>query len=146
MGSGYVIRGVVTNLTPGQKLYLILRPHHISIIHENSEKAMSASRRLYPGAGMHNGLGDAFRHAYWSALLARDVGPDNARRFTTAHENYSANPPGEREMDLFNNDVGIRIFTTAGPDPSDGRLELLVQAAIGQGRLMTAPSSPGQAY
>jgi hypothetical protein len=146
MSDGYVIRGVFTGLTPGEKLYLILHPHHVSIIRDNADKALATARRLFPGAGQHNGHGDAFRHAYWSALLARDIGPANALRFTTAHEDYSANPPSERAMDVHNNKVGISIFETAGPNPDDNTLEVLVQAAFGQGRLMTSPPSSGAAY
>lgn len=146
MSDGYVIKGILTGLTPSEKLYLMQNPDHVMIIRDHADTAISAARRRYPGPGLHNGRADAFRHAYWSALLARDIGPENAERFTTAHEGFSANPASERAMDLRNNLVGIRIGVGAGEHASDSYLEHLVVMAIDRGDLVEAPPAAGQPY
>lgn len=142
---GYIQKGYVTNLTPAEKTYLLTHPHHIGMIRGHAETALAEARRRFPGAGQHNGRGDAFRHCYWSALLARDIGANNARTFTTAHENYSSNPPGEREMDLHNNAVGIRIGA-ANASATDGQLANMAISAMNTRQLMLTPGNPGVAY
>lgn len=134
---GFQIRGVVTGLTPAEKAYLLLHPHHIGPIGEAADKARAEARVQFPGAGLHNGRGDAFRHCYWSALLARDIGPDNALAFTTAHEDYGSNPPGEKAMDLHNNAVGVAIGRQ-NPSASDQALVTLCVQATYNGRLITS--------
>lgn len=142
---GYVIKGVLTGLTPSEKWYLATHPHHILTIKENADKALAEAASRYRGAGLHNGNGDAFRHCYWSALLARDIGADNALAFTTAHENYSGNPAGERAMDLHNNSAGIKVAAD-NPNSSDTTLSNLCAKALSSGKLMTVPPTKGKAY
>lgn len=59
-----------------------------------------------------NDKSDAFRHAYFNALNARKVGKFYAKLFSDAHE---SNTPvawlKEKEMDLFNNNVGHSFAT-----------------------------------
>ena len=70
----------------------------------------------------NGGQVDAFRHAFWMASLTAEIGWRKARKLGVAHEkgNYKdykkrRNEDGEipdkvsSEMDLFNNDVGIKI-------------------------------------
>lgn len=140
---GTVIRGVVTGLTPAEKWFLLTHPHLITTIREDADKALAAARGRFPG--QHNGPGDAFRHCYWSALLTRDIGADNARAFTTAHEGFSDNPADEREMDLHNNGVGIQIGQLF-PSGTDAELANQCAAALTAGRLLTAPPAPGTPY
>ncbi len=142
---GTVIKGYITGLTPAEKWFLLTHPHLISTIKEDADKASAESQRRYSGQGLHNGNGDAFRHCFWSALLSRDIGPDNARAFTTAHENYSDNPAGERAMDLHNNNVGIQIGQTFSNETDTG-LSNRCAAALANGQLLTVPPSPGNAY
>ena len=142
---GLVIKGVLTGLTPSEKLYLITHPHHIGIIQEDAHKALAEARVRYPGAGQHNGSGDAFRHCYWSSLLARDIGGDNALEFTTAHEAYSDNPAGERAMDLHNNRVGVSVGVSMS-GATDAQLANRCATLVTTGVLVTAPPSPGATY
>jgi len=135
---GYKIKGYITGLTPAEKLYLLTHPHHIGTIKTDADKALAEAASRFPGAGLHNGNGDAFRHCYWSALLARDIGPANALTFTNAHEDYSANPAGEKAMDLHNNSVGISIGR-GNTHASDTRLADLCAQARATGRLQTSP-------
>lgn len=140
-----VIKGLLTGLTPAEKLYLLTHPHHISTIREAADKALAEAVRRFAGPGLHNGSGDAFRHCYWSALLARDIGADNARSFTTAHEGYSANPSGERAMDLHNNAQGITIGSL-NPDLGDEQLASVCAHWLAAGRLMTTTPATGSPY
>ena len=43
----------------------------------------------------------------WAGLLAYEIGEKNARLFLEAHENVPNNPSKEKEMDQFNNEMGI---------------------------------------
>ncbi len=90
--------------------------------------------------GMHNGEADAFRHAYWNALMTSRAGPEFAEALATAHETGSTNPPGEVEMDLHNNAVGRRI-AVENPGATDEELRDLVLRALEAGELMTSPPS-----
>ncbi|XP_077998599.1 uncharacterized protein LOC144451585 [Glandiceps talaboti] len=56
--------------------------------------------------GLHNGEGDAFRHALWMYRVTRVYGYKIAKTFGDAHERSHPNPVSERLMDLFNNEVG----------------------------------------
>jgi len=75
---------------------------------------------------------DAYRHTYWSALLAAEFGPDFARAFTQAHEGVPNNPADMEAMDLYNNEVGVRI-AEQNPDASPDELADLVQEAVENG-------------
>ena len=55
---------------------------------------------------LHNGKGDAFKHAYWSGLMAYYQGDSWATAFGNAHEKRPKNPAIEKRMDLHNNSVG----------------------------------------
>ena len=84
---------------------------------------------------LHNGLPDAFRHAYLSALLTRAFGSDWAKKFTAAHEKQPENDPklfDEEFMDLHNNALGIRIAQD-NPTASDEELKRLITEAIRNG-------------
>ncbi len=142
---GYVLKGKVSGLTPAEKWFLITHPFMIGKIKENAEKALAESRKRYSGAGQHNGFGDAFRHCYWSALLARDIGKSAATKITTAHEGYSENPSSERAMDLHNNGVGVSIGQM-NSKASDAKLAGLCSKALTSGKLLTAPPAKGKPY
>lgn len=140
-----IIKGILSGLTPGEKVYLALHPHHFGVIRTNAGKALAEAQRLFPGPALHNGSGDAFRHCFWSALLGRDIGESNTLRFTTAHEGFSANPSGERAMDLSNNAVGAKIGA-ASAGLTDAALSLACQNVLAAGKLTIAPPAPGNTY
>lgn len=57
--------------------------------------------------GAWNGKQDAFRHAYWNALMLDEVGRYWAERWGTAHEDGATSQPQiERTLDLTNNERG----------------------------------------
>lgn len=78
--------------------------------HKNASLASNAAaelaKHLEIPASLHNGYGDAFRHALWSAMNTEDIGFDNAIDVGQAHENSGNNPQAEIDMDLNNNAWG----------------------------------------
>jgi hypothetical protein len=71
-----------------------------------------------------DGPGDAFRHCYWSALIARSFGAQLAKEVTDAHEHlqnvdlhvmqshegfFGRDVHPASRMDLHNNQVGIEL-------------------------------------
>ncbi len=140
-----IIKGYFTGLTPAEKVYLISHPQYISIIRENTNKSFNISRKKFPNLRRHNDRGDAFRHCYWAALLARDIGYHNAKKFTTAHENYSLNPSKERAMDLYNNNIGLEV----GRKKKDISDVILIQKCLNSlnlGELKFKLPSKGEGY
>ncbi|WP_376091789.1 LysM peptidoglycan-binding domain-containing protein [Roseomonas sp. CCTCC AB2023176] len=85
----------------------------------------------------NDGHRDVMRHAFWSASLARDLGPEFARQFTTAHEGTAERDQNaDREaMDLYNNSVGIRI-AQQNPGASDEVLTQRIREAIDRGEFV----------
>ncbi|WP_174464137.1 hypothetical protein [Myxococcus sp. CA056] len=55
---------------------------------------------------LHNGKGDAFKHAYWMGLLTFYHSELWAKALGNAHEMRPKNPKIEKRMDLHNNTVG----------------------------------------
>ena len=100
-----------------------------------SDDAKDMARNLFPGAVLRNDTADAFRHALWSFLMTRELGPEMAKRFGDAHEISKPNPDGERLMDLYNNHMG-RVLAL---DPKNkGRpAEDVIKEAIHNRQLQT---------
>lgn len=90
---------------------------------------------------LHNGKGDAFKHAYWSALMAFYHSELWAKALGNAHEMRPNNPKIEKRMDLHNNAVGrghgkrAKIVTSVddGVDRSFKRGDLLRISCGGKG-------------
>ncbi len=95
-------------LTPKEREYLHTHPHHAVILRGAREAAFAETIRRF-GPNGHSDKSDAFRHCFWSAILARDIGYQDAMRFTTAHESSPKNRIEEKRMDLHNNRVGLGI-------------------------------------
>ena len=121
-------------LTEGERSYLSRHPWHADDIEGHANKALSQAAKLFGKGSLHNGAGDAFRHCYWNALLARDIGKDSALEFTTAHEEWPANPPAEKSMDLHNNSIGADIGSS-NPNVSDDVLSAKCHQALIDGKL-----------
>lgn len=68
--------------------------------------AQWANRTARPYGQMYNGKGDAFKHAYWSALMTYFQGEAWATALGNAHEARPKNPRIEKAMDLHNNAIG----------------------------------------
>ncbi len=75
--------------------------------------AINKTEELFPSqCERTNGKGDAFRHAYWNALATQSLGVNTTKLLTTKHEEMPSFYPfnyKEKEMDLFNNQIGRNI-------------------------------------
>lgn len=77
-------------------------------------------------------VSDAFRHAYWNALMVKHIDYSWADRWATAHEEGSDGI--STEMDLWNNNEG-RLIAANNPDDADYELSDKVVDAINAGVL-----------
>lgn len=105
-------------------------------MYQIQQNAMNTAGDLFSGMNLHNTPADAFRHAYWNALLTREFGAEFARDFTSAHETGYAPYPSDEEafMDLHNNAVG-RDIAFSSPNVSDQQLQQKVMEALRGGNL-----------
>ena len=105
--------------------------------------ALDTARLLFSDEGEQA----AFRHTYWSALMAAHFGCGEAQAFGDAHEYASTDPQLAIDRAYHNNAVGRSIGGSFnGSGASDGDIEFAVLAAMGAGRLdtRTAVGQPGR--
>ena len=95
------------------------------------ERATNTAEQRYSGT-TNDGHGDAFRHAYWNALMTKEFGEDWTKAYTTAHEGLGGNPANREAMDLYNNEVGRRV-AMQHPKASAEELADLVAAEVKKG-------------
>jgi len=129
-----------SNLTPAEKAVIAamasnpLTATKIPFIKLSKDTAFNETTRRF-GFNGRNDESDAFRHCFWSSVLSRDIGYFWAKAFTDAHETNPNNPPDEKEMDLHNNSVGLKIgFFYFIPD-SNGSLSDKCYKALQNGEL-----------
>lgn len=111
-----------------------LKPWELRDFQQISDAARAeANSRFPPPEGYevdnHN---DAYRHAYWNALMTQRFGEDWAEKFTTAHERIPDNYASSEAMDLHNNQVG-RAIAAANPDATAEQLGDMVEQAVRNG-------------
>lgn len=88
------------NLLPNRKLWYMCA----------AKKAVDKAKELFP-TSLHNGKGDALRHALWNGISTLLIGNELTKQLTDAHESKPA-PLGDKfnykevEMDLYNNNKG----------------------------------------
>lgn len=87
-----------------------------------------------PGPGLHNGDGDAFRHAFFSELNVATLGFDLAKQLGDAHEEQPEDPL-EKQMDLFNNYQGRQISSLSQEQAivdllNSGNLRIIVGSTL----------------
>lgn len=121
-----------TKLTAEERWYIMLHPHHIDEIKSSKDVAYSETSTRFGKNGL-NDESDAFRHCFWSAWLAREIGFDGAKQFTTAHESGEGNNPKQKEMDLHNNALGLEIGRL-NPNASNGTISNLCMNEVTSGR------------
>ena len=83
----------------------------------------------------NDGHRDAYRHAYWNAMLVQEYGAEWAERFATAHERLPSNSPEREAMDLYNNRIG-REIAVGNPGASPAPLADMIQQAVDQGKML----------
>ncbi|MEW2352142.1 hypothetical protein [Spirillospora sp. NPDC029432] len=110
-------------------------PQQLLRMEKNQTLATDGPPKWMP-EGRYDGHGDAWRHAYWNALMTRDFGPTWTEKFGIAHERIDRPNAGAREaMDLYNNEVGRRI-AQQHPDASDEEMARYVQQAVNRGEMV----------
>ena len=83
----------------------------------------------------NDGHRDAFRHAYWNALLVQQYGEQWTKAFATAHEGLPGNTANREAMDLYNNEIG-RSIGAANKNATPEQLANLVEQSLNQGKLV----------
>ncbi|MET3536534.1 hypothetical protein ABID34_001586 [Chryseobacterium limigenitum] len=81
-------------------------------------QAFTIAQKRFPETASNNGIGNAFRHALWSAFIlmycSKISSPEKAldfcKRITDMHEELFPNKPLETKMDLHNNKIGMDYF------------------------------------
>lgn len=94
-------------------------------------------------SGTGNNHRDAFRHAYWNALMTNAFGESSAARVGTGHERRPDDPEQDpmfearaEAMDLYNNQIGRQIAESLGPDAPDDVLRGAIERAVREGKLV----------
>lgn len=107
----YTIWGM--NLNAQELALVVLYPWEAISVYNDAQTALTRAQALYQSSTLYQGNGDAFRHAYWNALMVDDVGVILAEAFATAHE-YETPDGIDKTMDLNNNVEGRNIgqYTT----------------------------------
>ncbi|CAM1369641.1 conserved exported hypothetical protein [Tenacibaculum sediminilitoris] len=138
-------------LQGAQKTWALLHPFKAkkAFIVSREASRVSDSLRVSPLLdGDHaGGQVDAFRHAFWMALLQQSIGENAARSLGKAHEKDNYKTYKEQkledgvipdkissEMDLFNNKVGLTLSIKGGNLPKKGLIYRVINA-IHQGKL-----------
>ncbi|MEI6864762.1 hypothetical protein [Flavicella sp.] len=115
------------NLSSPEKCWVIFHPFKAKRAYRISLQAQKTSDSIAKTTLLdqdkNGGQVDAFRHAYWMATLAKEIGKNSAKSLGKAHEkgNYKQFKKNQfedgthpdkpsSEMDLFNNNIGINIF------------------------------------
>ena len=101
-------------LTECEKNFFETYPAFLYQAKKDRSMAEIAAKRRFPNCTLYNDIGDAFRHAYFSALNARRMGYTNAKRLGNCHEDWAGNPANEKDMDLNNNQWGYNYTSTHG--------------------------------
>ncbi|MFN2494644.1 MAG: hypothetical protein ABR608_01875 [Pseudonocardiaceae bacterium] len=107
--------------------------------------AQTTALSTFGRVGELDGHTDAFRHAYWNALLTQRFDEGWTSDFTTAHERRPNNLPHAEAMDLHNNEVG-RHIARENPDASPEELASLVEQAVREGQTVVIDQDDNLAY
>ena len=138
-------------LQGAQKTWVLLHPFKAkkAFIVSREASRVSDSLRVFPLLdGDHaGGQIDAFRHAFWMALLRQQIGENAARSLGKAHEKDNYKTYKDRkledgvipdqissEMDLFNNEIGLTLSRKDDNLPKKGLIYRVINAIL-QGKL-----------
>lgn len=140
------------DLGGAEKLWVLLHPFSAGKAYEISNRVEELSREMAEAgeldSDMSGGKIDAFRHAYWMALMCKEIGEKKSRWLGKAHEKANKKQfekmdleggfvpdKASMEMDLHNNEIGISIARKY-PEKSDGELKQIVLDFLKEGELI----------
>jgi hypothetical protein len=126
--------------TMPERLWLYAHPLTTLKIRDCTLQAFR-KERSYFGENSQEDEGDAFRHCYWSALLARDIGQGDSGFFTSLHEEHDDNPDPSKNMDLHNNGVGRWAYF---PVTTNEGIAKRCLKLLSDGRLIVNQSDPAK--
>ncbi len=131
-------------ITAGEARMLAeLNPLELRDMNQMKEAAEAEAAERFRTAHTGDNHLDAFRHAYWNALMTQRFGEDWTREFATAHERLPGNFASSEAMDLWNNEVGRRI-AAANPNASPEQLADMVEQAVKNGEtVVVRPDGQG---
>jgi hypothetical protein len=116
-----------------------LGPFDLQALVNSRDDAIAEANKRFPSQApapaRNDDHNDAFRHAYWNALMTRRIGEDFAHDYGYAHERVEGNTANREAMDLYNNTVGQRIAAN-NPSASEEELADLVESAIRNGEMV----------
>jgi len=126
----------ISELTNAEKLLVAIFPVQALIIRDNKLPAETETQNRFGNNGI-NDKSDAFRHGFFNAMNSNDAGDAIARLFSTAHESeVQPHLNLEKQMDLFNNNVGHIIGHNANFFVSDNILSNSVYQNLQAGNLV----------
>lgn len=103
---------VSSELNPDEKVIFNSDPYSGLLVLKSASDAIKYSEARY-SSGLHNGNGDAFRHALWNTLGSAHAGTTYMKKFADAHETGASNPVSlETTMDYYNNSKGRSFYTS----------------------------------
>lgn len=143
--STYSLYNTWGHLTDSEKLLCVAYPKEALTIQSNSTKASTSTSDIY-GSNGNGDVTDAYRHGYWNALSARDVGKTVAEEFATAHEDVSNEELNNvyngfygwehRSMDLHNIEVGRNVVNWNDWFTSDSTMSSRIREQISKGNMV----------
>ena len=92
-------------------IFKLFKSIYVKYLDEKVEKYWNIYHfDMEPNHTSHNNEGDAFKHTFMAADLTTLLGEDIARKICILQEDSNPhNPPAERNMDLHNDEWGIKI-------------------------------------
>ena len=114
------------------------------ISEQSSDTAQMLVKRDMLDGDIHGGQVDAFKHAFWMAMLVQHIRPAKARKLGKAHEkgdylNFkqklksgqtTTHDQAATEMDLFNNKKGIEIGLAHKNETVDALRDHVIDAIL----------------
>lgn len=102
-----------TSISPREAAFIAKHPLDALKIYQDAQKALRLTwDNMKSSSGFEDDRADAFRHFVWSGLVTHDIGPDKAKEYLDAHEDFPENKLDAKEMDMHNNNQGIEFGKT----------------------------------
>ncbi len=128
-----------SSLTSQEISLYAAHPKYAATVKKCADKATESSKKLYKSYTLWQGNGDAYRHAYWSALMTKKTTEKFAWKAGLAHEGLE---PGynfdkqddDTKMDIQNNYAG-RMFAQNNSSKSDSDMSTAIKNICSSGGL-----------
>ncbi len=124
----------------GEEIWLCAQhPFKCNTANKLAQQASEKTKSIYDQYVQWQGNGDAFRHAYWSALMTKHIDRDFAYDAGLAHEGlkrgYNFDSQGDdNKMDISNNYSG-RILGDNNKSKSDDQIANIIKNEVIKGNL-----------